>query len=399
MAYAFKLPDIGEGVAEAEIVKWLVAVGDRVSEDQPLAEVLTDKATVEIPSPKTGRIARLGAAEGEILKVGGVLAEIEVMDAAAGTADAGSVPETTHTGPTTPSASPSATVLAPPAGARVEAVPAARALAKEKGLDLARIAGSGPNGRITLEDVQRAAAAPPASVPATAGETRVPLRGLRRKIAEHMEHAARTIPHFTFVAECDMSAVVEARRADQAAAQAAGVKLTYLAYVIRAVVQALAKFPYLNARFDDAAQEIVLGDAVHLGIATATEEGLTVPVMRDAQTLGLLETAREVERLAAGARAKRLALEELSGGTFTITTTGALGGLLATPIIHAPQVAILGVHEVKPKPVVKDGQVVAREMTNLSLSLDHRVVDGQMGAEFLYAVIENLQHPERGGKA
>jgi pyruvate dehydrogenase E2 component (dihydrolipoamide acetyltransferase) len=227
----------------------------------------------------------------------------------------------------------------------------------------------------------------------------VPLKGLRRKIAEHMEHASRTIPHFTFVAECDMSAVVEARRADAPAAQASGVKLTYLAYVIRAVVEALARFPYLNARFDEGAQEIVLSEAVHLGIATATEEGLVVPVLRDAGKLGLLETAREVERLAAGARAKRLALDELSGGTFTITTTGALGGLLATPIIHAPQVAILGVHEVKPKAVVKDGAIVAREMTNLSLSLDHRVVDGQMGAEFLYRVIENLQSPERGAKA
>ena len=202
------------------------------------------------------------------------------------------------------------------------------------------------------------------------------------------------MPHFTFVAEADMRAVVAARKAALPAAEAAGVKLTYMAYVVRALVPALQAFPLLNASLDEAAGEIVLKKRYDLGIATATDEGLTVPVLRGADRLGLLEVARAIERLATAAREKKLALDELTGGTFTITSTGAYGGLLATPIVHHPQVAILGVHAVGPRAVVRDGQVVARDMTNLSLSLDHRVVDGDVGARFLYDVIERLQHPE-----
>ena len=231
-------------------------------------------------------------------------------------------------------------------------------------------------------------------MPAPAGaEERRPLRGLRRRIAEHMRHSLDTAAHFTFVAECDMTEVVAHRRALKSRAEAAGAPLTYLAYVALALVEPLRRFPLLNASLDDAKQEIVLKRALHLGIATATDEGLTVPVLHDADRLTLLAAAKEVHRLAAAARDHKLKLDELQGGTFTITSTGAHGGLLATPIVHHPQVAILGVHEVRLRPAVVDGKVVPRETTHLSLSLDHRVVDGAVGADFLYAVVERLERP------
>ena len=222
----------------------------------------------------------------------------------------------------------------------------------------------------------------------------MPLRGLRRRIAEHMSRSVRTAAHFTFVAECDMTAVVGQRAQRRARAEAEGVKLTYLAWVLKALIRPLRDFPLLNASLDDERQEIVLKRSLHLGIATATAEGLTVPVLHDADRLTLFGLAREIQRLSEAARAHKLELRELQGATFTVTSTGAHGGVLATPILHHPQVAILGLHEVKKKPAVVDGQIVIRDLTNLSLSLDHRVVDGAVGADFLYAVIERLEHPE-----
>jgi len=210
-----------------------------------------------------------------------------------------------------------------------------------------------------------------------------------------MRHSLDTAAHFTFVAECDMTAVVEHRDRLKANAGAEGARLTYLAYIVKALIEPLRQYPMLNASLDDARSEIVLKRDLHIGIATATAEGLTVPVIHHADRFGLIALAREIQRLAEAARAHRLKLEELQGGTFTITSTGAKGGVLATPIIHHPQVAILGVHEVKPKPAVVDGAIVARDLGNLSLALDHRVVDGAVGADFLYAVIERLEHPER----
>jgi len=258
VAYQFKLPDIGEGVAEAEIVKWLVQVGDTVTEDQPLVEVLTDKATVEIPSPRAGRVSSLGGAEGATIPVGSVLLEIEV---------AGEEPVTANVA--VASAPPKAAASAPTAsGARVEVVPAARHLAKEKGIDLSTIVGTGPNGRITLEDVHKAA---PSTGVERALEERIPLRGLRKRIAEHMAMAARTVPQFTFVAEVDMGAVAADREARKAEAAQEGVKLTYVAYVVRALIPALQKFPLLNASLDEAKGEIVLKKHYDIGIATATD--------------------------------------------------------------------------------------------------------------------------------
>jgi pyruvate dehydrogenase E2 component (dihydrolipoamide acetyltransferase) len=352
---------------------------------------MTDKASVEIPSPRTGTIATLHVEEGAMVPVGTTIITIAV----AGGAPA---PAPTASAPTPAPAAPSAAAPAAAAasGARVEATPAVRALAKELGVALESVTGTGPGGRITADDVKSAAGgAKPATTPpaASADEERVPLRGLRRKIAEHMRRSLSTAAQFTFVAECDFTALVEHRTATAARAKAAGVKLTYLAYLFRALPGVLREFPLLNSTLDDATHEIVLKKRVHLGLATNTDEGLTVPIVHDADRLGLFALAREIERVATAARDHKLKLEELQGGTFTVTSTGTKGGVLATPILHHPQVAILGVHAITPKPAVVNGQIVARDLGNLSLSLDHRVVDGAVGADFLYALIERLQTP------
>ncbi len=406
--YDVKLPDIGEGVAEGEIVRWLVQAGDAVKEDQPLVEVMTDKASVEIPSPRTGTIAAIHVAEGAMIPVGTTIISIAVAagagsPAAPAAAHASSGPQAGESA--TATAAPMAAAAAPGA-TRVEATPAVRALARELGVALENVTGSGPGGRISAEDVRAAAggaassvapgAAKPSAAPSAAPEagiTRVPLRGLRRKIAEHMRRSLSTAAQFTFVAECDWTAIVQHREQSAARAKAAGVKLTYLAYVFRALPAALREYPLLNSSLDDERHEIVLREAVHLGLATATDDGLTVPIVHDADRLGLWALAREIDRLAAAAREHKLKLEELQGGTFTVTSTGAKGGVLATPILHHPQVAILGVHSIGPRPAVVKGQIVARDLGNLSLSLDHRVVDGAVGADFLYALIERLQTP------
>jgi pyruvate dehydrogenase E2 component (dihydrolipoamide acetyltransferase) len=384
MPFEVKLPDIGEGVAEGEIVRWLVKAGDAVKEHQPLVEVMTDKATVEIPAPRTGTIAALHAEEGQVVNVGAVILTIDVAGEA-GAPKAEAAPERAK--------APTPAHPAPAAGARVQATPAVRQLAKQKGVALESIAGTGPGGAITAEDVQGAASGN-TDVAAEGPEERVPLRGLRRKIAEHMHRSLHTAAHFTFVAECDMTAVVRHREWLLPRARQSGVNLTYLAYVVKALIEPLRQFPFLNASLDDETSEVVVKRYYNIGIAAATSEGLTVPVIHRADQRPLLDVAGQIQHLADAARNGKLKLEDLQGGTFTVTSTGARGGLLATPILHHPQVAILGVHEVKKKPVVVDGQIVAREMTNLSLSLDHRVVDGAVGADFLYEVVARLQQPE-----
>jgi pyruvate/2-oxoglutarate dehydrogenase complex dihydrolipoamide acyltransferase (E2) component len=400
MAFEVKLPDIGEGVAEGEIVRWLVKPGDSVTEHQPLVEVMTDKANVEIPAPRTGKIAAILVPEGQIVPVGTAIVSIDVAGEASSAAPAAVAHGVASGGGAhTPAKAPAASV---PAGGKVQAMPAVRQLAKELGVALETVPGSGPGGAITADDVRRAAngaaspatASSPAAVPAAPGEKRLPLRGLRRKIAEHMRHSLDTAAHFTFVAECDMTALVQHRDKLLPRVKEQGGSLTYLAYLVKALIEPLRAYPLLNASLDDETSEVVLKPVAHIGVATATEDGLTVPVVHDPERMTLLQIAAEIHRLAAAARAGALTLEELQGGTFTITSTGAHGGLLATPILHHPQVAILGVHEVKKKPAVVDGQIVARDMTNLSLSLDHRVVDGAVGADFLYALIARLQTPE-----
>lgn len=411
MAYDVKLPDIGEGVAEGEIVRWLVKAGDAVKEDQPLVEVMTDKASVEIPAPRTGTIEAIHVEEGAMVPVGTVIVSIAVAGASA---PAPAMSAHGHAAPAAAgSAAPAAAApVSSGAPAKVEATPAVRALAKQMGIALETVKGTGPHGRITADDVHAAAAtsapgaasvpagtasstrtAPEAPAPAGVAETRQPLRGLRRRIAEHMRHSLSTAAQFSFVAECDFTELLAHRASIKARTEAAGVKLTPLAYVFRALPAVLKQYPLLNASLDDEKSEIVLKHEFHLGCATNTEEGLTVPILHHADRMTLVGVAREIARLSQAARDHKLSLDEMRGGTFTVTSTGAKGGVLATPILHHPQVAILGVHAITRKPAVVNEQIVIRDIGNLSLSMDHRVVDGAVGADFLYALVERLQSP------
>jgi pyruvate dehydrogenase E2 component (dihydrolipoamide acetyltransferase) len=389
MAYQFLLPDIGEGVVEAEILQWFVKPGDAVVEDQPLAEVMTDKATVTIPSPRRGIVTRLLWKEGDIAKVHHALVEMDLEGGTPerpGAAPSGA-PGTTAPGPAQP-------VLRPPSGlsgrGKALAAPAVRALARELDVDLPAVRGTGPGGRVTKEDV-RAQAATNGAVADGSVEV-VPVRGLRRRIAEKMAVSKRTAAHFTFVEQVDATELVAIKeRMSRAAPE--GVKITFLPFVLKAVVAALQKFPQLNASFDEARGEIHRKRWYDLGIAAETERGLTVPVVRRVDRRSILDLAREIARLGADSRAGRLRPEDVSNSTFTVTSLGALGGMFATPVINFPEVAILGVHRIRPTPVVRDGQVVVRDVLYLSLTSDHRVVDGGEAARFTYEVIRHLEDP------
>jgi pyruvate dehydrogenase E2 component (dihydrolipoamide acetyltransferase) len=403
--FEFRLPDIGEGVVEGEIVKWHVREGDTVAEDQPLVDVMTDKATVTIPSPKAGRVAKTVGAEGEIAKVHGVLVVLEVGGAAASAPTA----PVTATVPVTAAAAVTATEPA----RRVLATPVTRRLAREHGVDLHAVAGTGPGGRVMKADVLRLieGGAEPVHVPTTAlahaparaltpppgkpaAEERLPLRGLRKRIAEAMHRSKTTAAHFTFVEEVDMTELVAFRDRANAALEKDGIKVTFLPFMVKAVCHALKKHPMLNASLDDARGELVLKRYYNIGIAAATDEGLTVPVIHDADKLSHGQLAVEIDRLAGAARDNKLKLEELQGGTFTITSLGKLGGIFATPIIRWPEVAILGIHRIEKRPVVVNDQIVVRDRMYLSLSFDHRVIDGHVGAAFAYEVIRYLQDPQ-----
>jgi pyruvate dehydrogenase E2 component (dihydrolipoyllysine-residue acetyltransferase) len=410
--YEFKLPDIGEGVMEGEIVKWLVSEGQSVTEDQPLVEVMTDKATVAIPSPKAGRVVKRHGKEGEIAKVHQPLVTIELDSAAAGARTGAEVTEANE-GREPPG--PRAAKASDNGGGRVLATPVTRRMAREHGINLAEVSGSGPQGRVTKADVMaaigsgsgavatgavqptaRGVRAPAVPVEAAREDQRIPLKGLRRRIAEKMVRSKTSAPHFTFVEEMDATELVRTRgRLNAALAHSASpAKISFLPFVCKGLVAAFRQFPNLNANFDEARQELVVRGSYNFGIAVATDEGLTVPVLKDVDRLSIQQLASEIARLSAAAREKRLKLDELSGGTFTITSLGQSGGLLATPIINHPEVAILGVHRMRKRPVVRDDQIVVREMMYLSLSFDHRVIDGAMGADFTYALIRYLEHPE-----
>jgi len=419
--FEFKLPDLGEGVMEGELVKWHVKEGDPVKEDQVLAEVMTDKATVTVPSPKAGRVVKTHGKEGDMAKVHQLLVTLEVEGAvpvqAAGHGAAAPAPGAAAPAAASAGAAPMAAAgngAAPAALAtKVLATPVTRRMAREHGLDLTTIAGSGPQGRVTKADVQAAlegggqknvvaAAAPqqarPAAPPVSAGraDERVPLRGLRKKIAEKMVRSKFTMPHFAFVEEVDATDLValRARLNKQLAAAGDSTKLNYLPFIIKATIAALKKFPHLNANFDETTQELVVRGEYNIGMAVATPDGLTVAVVKDADRLTLAQLAQETARLGAAARERKLKMEELTGGTFTITSLGQSGGLFATPIINHPEVGIMGVHKLKQRPAVKDGQVVVRDMMNLSLSCDHRVIDGSVAADFVYEVIKYLEKPD-----
>jgi 2-oxoisovalerate dehydrogenase E2 component (dihydrolipoyl transacylase) len=376
--FIFKLPDVGEGLAEAEIAAWHVAVGDTVEEDQPIADVMTDKATVELTSPVTGRVSARHGEVGETRAIGSPLVEFETTTEAATLAPA-SVP-----------AQPPASIAPAPAEERKLASPAVRKKASDLGIDLRQLHGTGPDGRITHTDLEPLT---PERPPAQDGITEVKLVGVRRVIAERMQDAKRRIPHFAYVEELDVTALEELRAQLNETRRKDRPKLTVLPFLIRAIVQAVPGWPQINARFDDENGIIRQHQAVHIGIATQTKSGLTVPVLRHAQTRDVWNCATEVTRLAEAARAGRATREELTGSTITITSLGALGGIVTTPVINSPEVAIIGVNRIVERPVVRHGHIVVRKMMNLSSSFDHRVVDGMDAAEFVQKLRALLEHP------
>jgi pyruvate/2-oxoglutarate dehydrogenase complex dihydrolipoamide acyltransferase (E2) component len=364
VAYEFKLPDLGEGLTEGEIARWLVEEGQEIAEDDPLVEIATDKTTVEIPSPAAGKVSQILVSEGDVVPVGTVLVVIG--------GDSGRVPVPgTETRPEkTPR--PAASV----GEAKVRATPLVRKVAQELGVDLATVSGTGPQGRITEEDV-RTASSGHAPVPGTETGpegTRVRLRAVRRQMFEHLTRAHREIPAVTWVEECDFSDVDLKR---------------LVPLVLRAATESLREYPELNARVEDG--ELVLLDRYDIGVAVQTEQGLVVPVVHGADRLSLEELDAEVRRLADAAHGGTLKPEELRGGTFTITSAGKAAGLFVTPLVNHPEVAILGVHRIEERAVVRDGEVVVRRMGNISVTFDHRVIDGKRAADFGLAVIGRLE--------
>jgi len=366
-AYEFKLPDLGEGLTEGEVARWLVEEGQVIAEDDPLVEIQTDKTTVEIPSPAAGRVARILVAEGDVVPVGTVLVVI---------GDDGGAPAET------PSAEPTLArkddrrgqALGPVPEGRVKATPLVRRVAQELGVDLASVVPAGAGGRVTEADVRAAASDLSGGQAPGAEGRRVPLRGVRRLIAEHMTRAHREIPPVTWVEECDFESVELDR---------------LVPTVVKACALALREFPELNARLEDDA--IVYLERYDIGVAVQTERGLVVPVVRGCDTKSIEEIDEELARLADGARAGTLAAHDLRGSTFTVTSAGKLAGLFHTPIVNHPEVAILGVGRIAPRPVVRDGEVVVRRMGTIAITFDHRVIDGARASEFGLAVIHRLE--------
>ena len=423
MPYEFRLPDIGEGVAEGEVVRWFVKEGDQIRSDEPLVSVLTDKANVEIPSPKTGRVIGIHAQVGEKVKVGGLLVTIETEGGSPG-APPSKATAPPPTAPPTPVPSPPAQAPSPSSSgpAAVLASPFIRRRAAELGIDLAQVVGTGPNGRITDADLEGARAGPaestsspmwpalsspavtpavvhpPPSAPTKTEDVleRVPIRGIRRVIAEHMTESKHRAAHFTYVEDVDMSELVALRDRMAKHVEKQGVRLSYLPFIVKAVVAGLKAYPRLNATVDDARQELLVRSHYHIGIATAAPEGLIVPVVRHADRKSVVALGREIQELADRGRAGKLSRAELMGSTFTISSLGALGGVLATPILNYPEVAILGVHKIQRRPVYRaDGSLGPADLMNLSISLDHRVVDGFEGAQFIAKVKGYLEDPHQ----
>jgi pyruvate dehydrogenase E2 component (dihydrolipoamide acetyltransferase) len=397
----FKLPDVGEGVTEGEIVQWFVAVGDTVAEDDPMVEVMTDKATVTIGAPCEARVERICFEVGAVAQVGQVILTLESELASnVDAAPRSSRPPATAVGEIRDQV-PGARLFQTGAeighenayfGAKPLATPATRRLAEELGVDLRRVRPGGAEGRVTEDDVRALVAGAPTD---TALEERHPILGIRRAIAERMHRSKTTAAHFTFVEECDASRLVELRLRLLPEAERRGVGLTYLPFIVKAVADALPRHPVLNAAVDERSNELVYKKYYNIGVATATEAGLMVPVVHDADRLPLFELASQIEGLARSARDGTIAPKDLRGSTFTVTSLGKQGGLLATPILNHPELGILGVHRIKEKPVVREGAIVVGKVMLLSLSLDHRVVDGHVGAAFAYDVIETLENPER----
>ena len=467
--WEFKLPDIGEGVTEGEVVDWLVKPGDVVKEDQPMVEVMTDKATVTIAAPRAGTILETRGKVGDVVAVHGVLVVFDLAAGASSGASADPAPKTngttSHEEPKKPANRTSQKDLGPAAtavgdireelpGMRASsgpsalaktgesasayfndkplATPATRRTARELGVDLKIVPPTGSQGRVTMDDVHTYAKtgsngttssrerdgaassepatqrmqvpaitrdavkiAPPADTHGAVLEERVPFAGVRRKIAQKMHQSKSTAAHFTFVEECDVTALKALRARMKPSAEALGIKLSFLPFIVKACVSALKKHPILNSALDESTNELVYRKYFHIGIAAATEAGLLVPVVKDADRKSLVDIAKDIDRLGKEARDGKSKASDLSGSTFTITSLGAQGGLFATPIINFPEVAILGVHQIKERPVVRNGRIEIGEVMLLSLSFDHRIVDGHIGAAFAYDVIGYLENPDR----
>jgi pyruvate dehydrogenase E2 component (dihydrolipoamide acetyltransferase) len=464
--WEFKLPDIGEGVTEGEIVAWHIKPGVTIKEDEPMVDVMTDKATVTITSPKAGAILETVGKVGDIVQVHGTLVVFDLGAAGAaasaaqagaaasvvqghaakagangGKSSAGEGPAATAVGDIKESLPGMGTQAARSTGAGAArhtmpvptyfnekplATPATRKTARDLNIDLKVVPPTGPQGRTTKEDVERFVGeartptnllppAPSTGTPhatpttptreavrvaplgGTAGdpvEERVPFAGMRRKIATKMALSKHTAAHFTFVEECEASALKAMRTRLRPAAEKSGVKLTFLPFIVKAVVASLKKHAILNSALDESTNELVYRKVYNIGIATSTDAGLMVPVIKNCERRSILDIAREIERVGADAKAGKSRTEDLTGSTFTITSLGAQGGLFATPILNFPEVGILGVHQMKEKPIVKDGKIVIGNVMLLSLSFDHRIVDGHVGAAFAYDIIGYLENPE-----
>lgn len=412
--FIFKLPDVGEGTAEAEIVAWHVKPGDQVKEDQPLVDVMTDKATVELTSPVVGVITQVQGEPGEKAAVGSVLVTFEVDGQGNVSEDKAPAPKAEAPKPAAapaPAAKPASAAPAPVAkteravqpriqGERPLASPAVRRRADDLGIKLQYVPGTGPGGRISHDDletyIQTGAATPTrrgGGLAKRSGVEEVKIIGLRRKIAERMQLAKRHIPHITYVEEVDVTELEELRAHMNATKQADQPKLTLLPFFMRALCAALPDFPNINATYDDEANVVYRHKPIHIGIATQTPGGLMVPVVRHAEALDVWESAAELKRLADAARTGKAAVEELSGSTISITSLGTLGGIVHTPIINRPEVAIVGPNKIVERPVSRNGQIAFRKIMNISSSFDHRIIDGFDAASFIYSIKGMLEHP------
>jgi 2-oxoglutarate dehydrogenase complex dihydrolipoamide succinyltransferase (E2) component len=428
MVMEFKLPDLGEGVAEGEIVKWLVSEGQQIKEDEPMVEVMTDKATVQIPSPTSGTVKQILAKEGQTVRVG---TNLVVLDNA-GAGDGGSREQPSQKislekkeprQQTATETKEGNAPIHPSVPQQIVATPATRKLARDLGVEIESVQGTGPGGRITEEDVRKATAGTrqpqkamqqqavqqqhqfqrPAEeirprqviqpVEPSTREERVPLHGIRKRISEKMLKSSQTTASVTHIDEVDFTELVALREATKPIAEAQNVKLTYLPFIIKAVTATLKQFPFFNASIDDQSQEFIVKHYYNIGFATDTPNGLIVPVVKEADRKDVLEIAKEIEKLSEEARNGKIQLPDLQGGTFTITNIGTLGGVMSTPIINIPEVAILGVHKIQKKPVVQNNEIVVRDMAFVALTFDHRIVDGADAARFTSKLKQYLENP------
>lgn len=415
----FSLPELGEGVSEGELVKWSVKLGDEVAHDQPICEIMTDKATIEIPSPHAGKVTKLHAKEGDTVGVGDLLISYDGVEKTSAKKAPAPEPkkeapkkaEVKKEAPAVASAAPSVSAprqeLPPVSGARageVQAAPATRRFARTAGIDIAQVSGSGPGGRVMKADVEtflrdgRGASMPSMRAPLpSGGEKRVPFKGLRKKIAEKMRESKDRAAHFTYVEEADATALVKLRQQAKEIGAAQGVKVTFLPFILKAMVATLRQFPILNSSLDEEKGELVYKYFYNIGLSIQTEDGLTAPNIKNVEHKSVLEIAREIQILVDRARSKKLTLEDFKDSTITLTNAGSIGGLFATPVINYPEVAILGFNKIFKRPVVKTirgrDRLVIRHGTYFSLSLDHRVVDGAVGAEFMNVFVKYIENP------